>query len=179
MRLWPGHSPRPPGYQQRQRQRTGVSVPHGQNQHRRQERRCGRSWFPPFAKGAKDGAPSFVFADAKSNAALRLGVHVGAEDGVDAGLVAGVLAEPAEEVGVEADGDDFFGHRHDDPGVFPEGFVGGVGVGIGGDALAYLGIGQAAQLVPVGGGVGGSCPFRSRGFASSGGARAARSARLR
>src|SRR5258706_9010029 len=30
-----------------------------------------------------------------------LGVHVGAEDGVDAGSVAGVLAEPAEQVGVE------------------------------------------------------------------------------
>jgi len=38
-----------------------------------------------------------------------LGVHVGAEDGVDAGLVAGVLAEPAEQVGVEVHGHDGFG----------------------------------------------------------------------
>jgi len=131
-----------------------VSVPHGQRQEQRQRQsqHCRRSWFPPFAKDAKDGAPSFAFADAKSNAALRLGVHVGAEDGVDAGLVAGVLAEPAEQVGVEADGDYFFGHRHDNLGVFPEGFVGRVSVGIGGDAPAYLGIGHAAQLVPVGGG---------------------------
>jgi hypothetical protein len=37
---------------QRQGQRTGVSVPHGQRQgqHRRQGQRCGRSWFPPFRK---------------------------------------------------------------------------------------------------------------------------------
>jgi hypothetical protein len=81
-----------------------------------------------------------------------LGLHEGAEDGVDAGLVAGVLAEPAEEVGVEADSDDFFGHRHDDLGVFPEGFAGGVGVGIGENSAAYFGRGRAAQPGPVGGG---------------------------
>jgi len=28
-------------------------------QRQRQHRRCGRPWFPPFAKAAKDGAPSF------------------------------------------------------------------------------------------------------------------------
>jgi hypothetical protein len=78
-----------------------------------------------------------------------LGLHVGAEDGVDAGLVAGVLAEPAEQVGVEAHGYDFFGHGHDDLGVFPEGFVGGVGVGIGENSTAYVGRCHAAQLVPV------------------------------
>jgi hypothetical protein len=66
-----------------------------------------RPCFPPFAKDAKDGAPAFVFVDTQSNP-LRLGVHVGAEDGVGAGLVAGVLAEPAEQVGVEAHGDDGF-----------------------------------------------------------------------
>ena len=33
-----------------------------------------------------------------------LGVHVGAQDGVNAGLVAALLAEPAEQVGVEAHG---------------------------------------------------------------------------
>jgi hypothetical protein len=77
-----------------------------------------------------------------------LGVHVGAEDGVDAGLVARVLAEPAEEVGVEADGDDFFGHGHDDPGVFPEGFVGGVSVGVGENSAAYFGWGGAAEPLP-------------------------------
>jgi hypothetical protein len=83
-----------------------------------------------------------------------LGVHIGAEDGVDAGLVAGVLAEPAEEVSVEADGDDFFGHGHDHPGVFPEGLVGGAGVGVGEEAAAYLGWGQAAETCPVGAGLG-------------------------
>jgi hypothetical protein len=70
-----------------------------------------------------------------------LGVHVGAEDGVDAGLVAGVLAEPAEQVGVEADGDDFFGDRYDELGVFPEGFVSGVGAGVGEDSAADFGWG--------------------------------------
>jgi hypothetical protein len=61
---------------QGQRQRTGVSVPHGrQEQHQRQPRRCGRLWFPPFdklragflAKDARNGAPSFVLAEAKPN----------------------------------------------------------------------------------------------------------------
>jgi hypothetical protein len=35
-------------------------------------------------------------------------LHIGAEDGVDAGLIALVLAEPAEQVGVQAHGYDFF-----------------------------------------------------------------------
>src|ERR1022692_2674722 len=81
----------------------------------------------------------------------RLGVHVGAEDGVDAGLVAALLAIPAEQVGVEAHGHDFFGDRHDNLGVFPEGFVGGAGVGIGKNSAAYLGQRHAAPPVPVGG----------------------------
>jgi hypothetical protein len=46
------------------------------------------------------------------------------------------LAEPAEEVGVEADGDDFLGRGQNDLGIFPEGVVGGVGVGVGKDAAA-------------------------------------------
>jgi hypothetical protein len=37
-----------------------------QDQHRRQERCWRRLWFPPFAKEAKDGAPTFVFADTGS-----------------------------------------------------------------------------------------------------------------
>jgi len=112
-----------------------------------------------------------------------LGVHVGAEDGVDAGLVAALLAEPAEEVGVEAHGHDGLGGGHYDGGGFPECGVGGVSVGVGGDALADLGVGEAAQLVPVGSGaVFSSALFpgalNPRGFAGSRGARAARSATL-
>ena len=61
---------------------------------------------------------------------LRLGLHVGAEDGIDAGLVTGVLAEPAEQVGVEAHGHDFFWRRHDDFGGLPEFCVCGVGIGV-------------------------------------------------
>jgi hypothetical protein len=90
-----------------------------------------------------------VQTGARSTRRSELGLHVGAEDGVDAGLVAGVLAEPAEQVGVEADGDDFFGNRHYNLGVFPEGLVGGVGVGVGKNSTAYLGRGHAAELFPV------------------------------
>jgi len=75
-----------------------------------------------------------------------------AEEGVDAGLVAALLAEPAEQVGVEAHGDDFFGHRHDNLGVFPEGCVGRVGVGVGKNSSAYFGRCHAAQPFPVGDG---------------------------
>jgi hypothetical protein len=53
-----------------------------------------------------------------------------------------------------------------------------VSVGVGSDGLADLGVGQAAQLVPVGGEAGFSCALfpgaiSLRGFASSSGARAA------
>jgi hypothetical protein len=73
-----------------------------------------------------------------------VGLHVGTQDGVDAGLVAGVLAEPFEEVGVEAHGHDGFGCGQDDFGVFPEGFVRGVNLRVGGDAFANLGGASAA-----------------------------------
>ncbi len=106
---------------QNQGLRAGVLAPHGQRQRQRA------------------GAPALHV----------LGVHVGAEDGVDAGLVAGVLAEPAEQVSVEAHGDDFFWHRHDDLCVFPEGVVGGVGVGIGKNSAADFGRRHAAQPRPV------------------------------
>src|SRR5258706_11313037 len=111
-----------------------------------------------------------------SGSSLRC--HVGAEDGVDAGLVAGALAEPAEQVGVEAHGDDFFGHRHDNLGVFPEGFVGGGGVGIGKNSAAYFGRRHTAQPLPVRAArVLGKGLVRLRYFASSGVFRAAPSAR--
>lgn len=106
-----------------------------------------------------------------------VGVHVRAQDGVDAGLVAGVLAEPAEQVGIEAHGHDFFWGGHDDLGVLPEGSIGRAGVGVGEDGAAYLGRSLAAQAVPVGAGrafAGRSVIFRP--FANSGGVRAARSA---
>ena len=111
---------------------------------------------------------------------LLLGVHIRAEDGVDAGLVAALLAEPAEQVGVEAHGDDLFGRGQDDRGIFPEGGIGGVGIGVGEKAAADGGGGLAAQALPV-------CTARAfltrsarfRFLASSGGVRAARSARPR
>ena len=65
-----------------------------------------------------------------------MGLHVGPEDSVDAGLVAGVLAEPLQQVGVEAHGHNGFAGRHDDFGVFPEGCVGGARFRVGGNALA-------------------------------------------
>jgi hypothetical protein len=65
-------------------------------------------------------------------------------------LVAALLAEPAEQVGVEAHGHDCFGHGHDNLCVFPEGCVGGVGVGVGKNSAAYFGRREAAQPFPVG-----------------------------
>jgi hypothetical protein len=106
-------------------------------------------------------------------------LHVGAEDSVDAGLVAGVLAEPAEQVGVEAHCHDLFGDRHDEFCVLPEGFIGGVDAGVGEDAAADIGWRLAAQPFPVCAGCAPGRTVRFRGFANSGGARAARSAMLR
>ncbi len=80
----------------------GVSVPHvqDQQQHQRQNRRCMRPWFPPFAKSAKGGAASLFFTDTNSNP--RYGWGACRQGGWRyPGLVAGVLAEPAEQVGVE------------------------------------------------------------------------------
>jgi hypothetical protein len=53
-----------------------------------------------------------------------------AQDGVDAGLVAALLAEPAEQVGVQAHGHDFFWRRDDDFGALPEICIGGMDVGV-------------------------------------------------
>ncbi len=109
-----------------------------------------------------------------------LALHIRAEDGVDAGLVAGVLAEPAEQVGVEAHGNDLFGCGQDDLGIFPKGSVGGVGVGVGENAAADGGSGLAAQALPVGAGrafVKRSIRFRF--LASSDGVPAARTAKPR
>jgi hypothetical protein len=69
-------------------------------------------------------------------------------------LVAGVLAEPAEQVGVEAHGHDFFWRGQYDFGVFPEGGGGGAGVGIGAEGAADFCGSLTAQAGPVGGGCG-------------------------
>jgi hypothetical protein len=45
-------------------------------------------------------------------------------------LVAALLAEPAEQVGVEAHGDDGLRDGHYDVGIFPECGVGGVKVAL-------------------------------------------------
>jgi hypothetical protein len=60
------------------------------------------------------------------------------------------LAEPFEQVGVEAHGDDGFGGGQDDPGTFPECSVCSVSFGVGEDALANLGRAAAAEFSPVG-----------------------------
>lgn len=44
--------------------------------------------------------------------------HVGAQDGVDTGLVSTLAAEPSQQVGIEAHGDDFFRCGQDDLAVF-------------------------------------------------------------
>jgi hypothetical protein len=61
-----------------------------------------------------------------------------------------VLTEPAEEIGIDAYGDDFFRRGHDDLGVFPESIVGGVSVRVGEDAAADVSRRLAADAIPVG-----------------------------
>jgi hypothetical protein len=126
------------------------------------------------------------FGSRQCCSALFLRLHVGAEDGVDAGLVAGMLAEPAEEIGVEAHGYDFFLRGQDDLCRFPEGFVCGMGVGVCEDALADGGGAHAIQPLPVSldSAAAGCGPIvlrclAVRGFASSGVFRAAPNATLR
>ncbi len=75
-----------------------------------------------------------------------MGVHIRAEDGVDAGLVAALLAEPAEQVGVEAHGHDGLGSGHYDVGVLPERGIGRMSIGVRGDAVADLGVGEGPLL---------------------------------
>jgi hypothetical protein len=83
------------------------------------------------------------------------------------------LAEPAEQVGIEAHGYDLFGDRHDEFCVLPEGFVGGMGVGVGEDAAANISWSLAAQSIPVCAGRAlGERSLRSRCFASSATSRA-------
>ena len=76
-------------------------------------------------------------------------LHVGAEDGVDASLVAALLAEPAEQVGVQPHGHNFFWCRHHDFGAFPEFGIRGMGVGVGRNPFANAGRTHAAQLARV------------------------------
>ena len=76
--------------------------------------------------------------------------HVGAEDGVDTGLVSAFAAKPAEQVGIQAHGHDFFRSRQGDFSGLPEFRIRGVGFGIGADAFANLGWRPPAETAPVG-----------------------------
>lgn len=91
-----------------------------------------------------------------------------------------MLAEPLQQVGVEAHGHDGFGGGQHDLGVFPEGFVGGMSFRVGLDAVANGSIVRSTQLAPVSGGgsASGGAPGL-RGFASSGVFRGVPSARPR
>ena len=90
----------------------------------------------------------------------RLGLPVGAEDGVNPGLIAALLPEPFEQVGVEANGHDRLAGGQHNLRVFPEGFVGGASVSIGGNARANCRGAQASKSFPVSSGIG------LRGFTS-------------
>ena len=60
--------------------------------------------------------------------------HVGAQDGVDTGLVSALAAEPSQQVGIKAHGDDFFRCGQDDFG----GNVGTDGTFTGSTEIAYF-----------------------------------------
>ena len=76
--------------------------------------------------------------------------HVGAEDGVDAGLLSAFAAESTEQVGIQAQGDDFFRCGQDDLGGLPELRICGAGLGIGADVFANLGWRPLAETALVG-----------------------------
>lgn len=104
-----------------------------------------------------------------------MGRHIGTQNGVDAGLIPALLAEPAQQVRIQAHGNDLLGRWPDDFGMFPKLFVGGVRVGISSNALANFRVADTPQPLPVG--VSRSLSFRRS--ASSSAFRALASARLR
>ena len=103
----------------------------------------------------------------------RLSLHVGTKDGVNPRLITALLPEPLEQVSIETHGHDCFSGRQNNLRVFPEGFVGGAGVGVRRKALTNCCGGQAPKSFPV------SCGVRLRGFASKHAFRAAPNAMLR
>lgn len=78
--------------------------------------------------------------------------HIRPQNSVDASLVAALLAEPAEQVGIQPHGHNFFRSGHDDLGGFPELFVRGMSIRIGGDPLPDCGGALTTEPAPVGAG---------------------------
>lgn len=79
------------------------------------------------------------------------GGHVGAQDGVHAGLVAGALgAEPGDDVGVEAEGEELLGGGGDGDGILVPVLGDILPIGVGGDGGFEFGLGHAVEAVPVG-----------------------------
>jgi hypothetical protein len=73
-----------------------------------------------------------------------MSLHVGAQNRVDAGLVAGFAAVPAEQIGVETHGNDFFWSGKYKLGSLPEVRIGSASVRVGVDTFAYIGSAQTA-----------------------------------
>jgi hypothetical protein len=73
-----------------------VPALHGQRQNQRQEQRCRRPWFPPFAKGRKMGHPLLFFADRQSKSPPCAGKNRRDKDGAPAGLRWGAAYRSAE-----------------------------------------------------------------------------------
>jgi hypothetical protein len=71
-----------------------------------------------------------------------------AQGGVDAGLISVLLAEPAQQVGVQSQGNDFFRRRHNDPGAFEQFFIRGRSVELGLNSLTDAGGTHAPQAAP-------------------------------
>lgn len=78
-----------------------------------------------------------------------MGIHVRAQNGVNPRLVAALPPEPLKQVRIHPHGHHRFPAGPYDLGILPEFFIGGMGVGVRRNALAYLSIAHAAQAIPA------------------------------
>ena len=76
-------------------------------------------------------------------------LHIGAQDCIDAGLVAALLSKPGQQILIQSHGHNRFSRGPYDFGVFPELLIRGAHLRVGGNAVAYLGVGPVTQLAPV------------------------------
>ncbi len=113
----------------------------------------------PNAIALGPGARALAGRGAAPRSCLDLGparspprvAHVGAQDGVHTGLVAGaLLAEPGDDVAVEAEGQEFLGFLVDRDGIEVAVLWHVLPVGVGGDCGFQLLLGRGAQGGSVG-----------------------------
>ena len=84
------------------------------------------------------------------NKPLTMRFHIRPQNGVDAGLVAFALGfKPREYVTIDAQGDGVFGLGYHDLGVFPECFIGGLGIGVRYRCFINLCLGHSRDPIPI------------------------------